>query len=108
MNSSPNAEGQKGQKYQISEKCHNISKKNTENYIPEINEGHRQNPDEKMNSSPNAEGQKPEPKKNVDFFIYDIDSQNTETVLVFNSSGRTIVVECTLSHLKIKISQSLN
>ena len=55
-----------------------------------------------MNSSPNAEGQKPEPKKNVDFFIYDIDSQNTETVLIFNSSGRTIVVECTLGHLKIK------
>ena len=61
-----------------------------------------------MNSSPNAEGQKPEPKKNVDFFIYDIDSQNTETVLVFNSSGRAIVVEGTLGHLKIKISESLN
>ena len=76
--------------------------------VPEVNEGHRQNPDKEMNSSPNAEGQKPEPKKNVDFFIYDIDSQNTETVLVFNSSGRTIVVECTLGDLKIKISKSLN
>ena len=84
-----------------------LSEQNTENYIPEINEGHRQNSDKQMNSSPNAEGQKPEPKKNVDFFIYDIDSQNTETVLVFNSSGRTIVVECTLGHLKKKIKQVL-
>ena len=55
-----------------------------------------------MNSSPNAEGQKPEPKEDIDFLIDDVDSEHTESVLVFNCARRTIVVESAFGHLKLK------
>ena len=45
----------------------------------------------------------PEPEEDVDLFVDDVLSENAKSILVLDSSGRTVLVERALRHLAKKI-----
>ena len=42
----------------------------------------------------------PEPEEDVDLLVYDVLSENAKSVLILNSTGRTVLVERALRHLQ--------
>ena len=55
-----------------------------------------------MQSGEDGHNDEPEPKQDKDLLIDDVDGQKTHAIISFDRSGGTILVECTLSHLKIR------
>ena len=55
-----------------------------------------------MQSSEDGHNDEPEPKQDKDLLIDDVNSQKAHAIISFNRSGGTILVECTLSHLKAR------
>ena len=42
---------------------------------------------------------KPEPQEHIDFLVDDIQSKDTEAVVLCNRSGGAVLLECALGHL---------
>jgi hypothetical protein len=41
----------------------------------------------------------PEPEEDIDFLVDDVLSENAKSILILNSTGRTVLVERALGHL---------
>ena len=52
-----------------------------------------------MNSSPDEEGEEPEPQKDVNLFVDDVDGQDAKAVLGFHRSRCTIIAPGAFRHL---------
>ena len=53
-----------------------------------------------MECGPSGQGEKPEPQKDINLLIDNIDGQNTQMVGTFHGTRRTILVKSTLGHLR--------
>ena len=56
-------------------------------------------PVDQENSGDNGNKDQPEPDEDKDLFVDDVQGENAESILLFNGSGRTILVEGTFGHL---------
>ena len=51
-------------------------------------------------SGDGGEGHQPEPEENKDLLIDDVQGEHAQAILFLNSSGRTVLVEGALGHLR--------
>ena len=52
-----------------------------------------------LDTSDDGQDDEPEPEKDVDFLVDDVEGEDAEAVELLHRSGRTKLVECALGHL---------